>query len=49
MPFFPAAKTSRKTLAALLLPTWLNMQEHPIRSPEVLKKELESLEKVLED
>jgi hypothetical protein len=49
VPIFPAGKTSRRTLAAFLLPAWLQMQSSPTESMESMKHRLKELEKVLED
>jgi hypothetical protein len=50
MPIFPVRQqVSRKMLAALLLPAWLQMQSNPTGSSASLKAGLKELEKVLED
>jgi hypothetical protein len=49
MPIFPVQQPSRKTLAALLLPAWLQMQTSPTGSLKSLKEGLDELERVLED
>ena len=46
MPIIPAAKIDKKMLAALLLPTWIQMQSHPTGGD--IKAKLEVVEKALE-
>jgi hypothetical protein len=49
MPIFPVRQPSRKVLAALMLPSWLQMQTNPTGSLLALKEGLKELEKILED
>ena len=49
MPIFPVQQVSNKTLAALLLPSWLKMQSHPTGSTAQLKEGLRELEEILEN
>ncbi len=49
MPIVSAQKVSFKTLAALLLPSWLKLQSNPTGSLDTVKVGLDELEKVLEE
>ena len=49
MPIVPASKTSIKTLAALLLPSWLRLQSNPTGSIDTVKAGLAELEKALKE
>lgn len=48
MPIVPALKPSRKVLAALLLPSYLQMQTSPTGSLDSLRASMEELERMLE-
>lgn len=49
MPIVPAQKVSIKTLAALLLPSWLRLQSNPVGSMDTVKAGLDELEKALKE
>ncbi len=49
MPIVPAQKASFKTLAALLLPSWLKLQSNPTGSLDTVKAGLAELEKTLKE
>ncbi len=49
MPIVRSPKPSWKMLAALLMPSWLQMQANPTGSVESLKQGMDELEKSLRE
>ncbi len=47
MPIFP--QPSNKTLAAMLLPSWLKIQSTPTGSADQLKQGLKEIEEILKE